>query len=624
MRQFDAVTGNRDGSVRAYALATEGGLYVAILSSEPRHSKGATGEASGAGAGPEPPRAGEATGKSPAWAVKSDQALLRDWMAVRVQGAVDVFFLLDPWGRTVSFGEDGRPSGLSDLSWMAAGSRFGNTWAGEWLIPWPALRLKGGETFRLSALRGRKLVAQGTSLELLNTSAPVPSAWRWGGDGPAFVVPAAFGSPSETPSALAPFEIRPFLPPTERRASCDDAAPAGEFVTAWLECPPSEDFTAIEVKGPLSGAEVFLVDFWWQSGRRDEQDALIPARALAGAGDVLVAERLFPQGPKGLPASPWPLRAYLRCRIPKGTPAGLLNSEIIVKRAGKGALSVPWTVQVAPALPPTRRLASIYYLEKDPRRWPADLADVAAHGFNAVTCPADPQGRAVFMEEAARAGLDGRFLLHPGDGPAPPGAWGYAADEPATEAAMERTSARIVALRKGGYKPWAALCWPNSLGLVPQLDGVAFDPSLIGLAGKKGFTDGRWIYIQGLREDPFYNRLWAGVLSFARGLSGFWVFCYAPQGPGVTDWTHPFLRRSGCVEEGPNGARIQTVEWEALREGSLDARLREALGPHSGQVDTLFPQIQHVLDGEYWLLDPATWDVQNYRRILIERWRNSR
>jgi hypothetical protein len=487
--------------------------------------------------------------------------------------------------------------------------------------------MNAGERFQLEVLRGRKLVAQGSALELVSGTSPGSSASRWGGPGLSLAVPSVCGTKLAAPRPLAPFEVRPCVPPGSAHATCEDAVPAGEVATAWIELPPSSSPSRVEVKGPLAAAEVFLVDFWWQAGTREEQDARIPARVAAGMGDLLVAERLFPQAQAGIPASPWPTRVYLRCRVPRDASSGTLNSQILVAPRARlaGAEAPPWTVTwavtVAPPLPPTHRVAGMYYLEKDPARWNADLADMAAHGFNAATFYG--QGAAswqAFRAAAEASGIGGAFAMDSSNIEALPGAWAYTVDEPATEAAFKVTRERAAALRSRGFKAWTALCWPNSLALARDLDGYALSPGLVSVAVERGLSKGRWTYIQGLREDPAYNRLMAGVFSHAGEMSGFWVFCYTYGDEGETDWTHAFIRHDACVENGPGGARVPTVHWEALREGILESRLREALGEGVRDLDAGFPDLRPVLRGEYWRVPAGAWDFETYRKALIKQW----
>jgi hypothetical protein len=607
---FDAVTGARDGSVRCYALATPEGLYVAQLSTEPGKGENLLSVPS----------------DSPA------ELVLSDWMAVRLRGQRDLLFFLTPDNRFASTESDGATPGLNDLSWVARGSRFGHTWAGEWLLPWASLGMKAGEGFRLEVLRGRKLVAGRSALELVSGTSPGSSASRWGGAGLPFSVPMDFGTKLAAPRALSPFDVRACVPPEPARAACEDAVPAGEVATAWIELPPSAELSRVSVKGPLAAAEVFLVDFWWQAGTREEQDARIPARVAAGMGDLLVAERLLSLNAgivtgSAIPPSPWPTRIYLRCRVPREAAPGSLNSQILVAPGARlsGAESPPWTVTwavtVAPPLPPTRRVVGMYYLEKDPARWNADLADMAAHGFNAATCYA--QGETAwraFVAAGKTEAIDGRFAMDSSNIEAVTGAWAYTVDEPATEAALGLARERAAALRSRGFKAWTALCWPNSLVLARDLDGCALSPGLVSPAAERGLSRDRWTYIQGLREAPAYNRLMAGVFSHAGGMSGLWVFCYASGDEGETDWTHAFIRHDACVENGPGGARIPTVHWEALREGILDSRLREALGEGVRDLDARFPELRPVLEGEYWRLPTDDWDFETYRKALCHQW----
>jgi hypothetical protein len=263
----------------------------------------------------------------------------------------------------------------------------------------------------------------------------------------------------------------------------------------------------------------------------------------------------------------------------------------------------------------------MYYLEKDSSRWAADLADLADHGFNAATCYArgDAAWRA-FGAVAKSSAMDGSFVMDASGVEAVPGAWAYTVDEPATEAALGTTRERAAALRSRGFKAWTALCWPNSLALARDLDGYALSPGLVSVAVERGLSKDRWTYIQGLRENPAYNRLMAGVFSHAGGMSGLWVFCYASGDEAETDWTHAFIRHDACVENGPGGARIPTVHWEALREGILDSRLREALGEGVLDLEAGFPELRPVLEGKYWRLLVDAWDFEAYRKALVRQW----
>ena len=564
-----------------------------------------------------PPSSAVRRERASSWKTTPDAALAGDWMGVRVQGPLSALFLLTPEGLTASVGEKGGAAPVSDLGWMAASSTFGHTWAGEWLLPWKTLGLAPGASFRLSALRGRKMVALGSALEVLSASSQVQSGGKWGGDGVPFSVPRSFPADAMVPRALKPYEVAPLVPPSEGVAACEDAAPAGEVVTAWLELPPSRTPLSVRVEDAPKDTEIFRVDYWWQAGTREEQDALFPARVAAGAGDNLVAERLFPQPAAGFEPSPWPTKVYLRARLPKDAPEGTLERVIDVYDGSSRVASIPWRLRVAPPLPPTRRMAGAYYAETRPERWAADLADMARHGLDAVTCPVrDPSSASRFVALAKAAGLEGFYFLEPG-GRASAGDWAYVTDEPSTAADVRAARERARRLSAMGFRTWGALAWPVSLGLASDMDGAAFAPNLLELAGREGLAKGRWVYFQGLREDPLANRIAAGLLSFAHGLSGFWVFCYASGVQGETDWTHPFLRHDALVENGPGGVRVQTVEFEALREGILDARLREALGARVSAVDARFPQVAEVLAGRDWLLALQRWDPAAYRAALV-------
>ncbi|MGC8724811.1 MAG: hypothetical protein ACP5VF_13215, partial [Acidobacteriota bacterium] len=444
---------------------------------------------------------------------------------------------------------------------------------------------------------------------------------------------------------LKPYDVRPYIPASQGASEARSAAPAGQEVTAWLEVPPGEGRITVTVSPGLEEVRVSRLDFWWQAGRREEIDALFPVRVAAGMGDVLEGERLFPEPEGGFEAAAEPLRVMVRGRLlpverGRGRPRhgagngastagmrphrlrGTVRVTIRVFREGRLMAAIPWRITVAPPLPPPSRLVGAYYFERDPSRWASDLRDLADHGVTAVTCPArDGAGWTRFQEEASRAGLDGRWALHPEAVPEGEAAWGYAADEPATVQAIGRARARALAAKGRGLKPWAALAWPNSLGLTSVLDGVAVPPNLAGQARTLASAH-RWVYVQGLRENPFYNRVWAGLLARAPGVDGLWVFCYAPAGDGpADDWAGPMIRYDALVDPEREGGRLDTVQFEALRAGIVDGRLVDALGPARAKpVLVRFPGALEALKGEYWRARDRGWSFPELRQALVAAW----
>jgi hypothetical protein len=328
-----------------------------------------------------------------------------------------------------------------------------------------------------------------------------------------------------------------------------------------------------------AGVTISRLDFWWQAGRRTETDAVFPARVAAGEGDVFVAERLFPQPADGVRCLPGgSVRFVAAWRVPKSCPPGVITVPLIVKGEGGLRRQVDWRIEVARALPEVPFLAGIYYLTTDEARWEEDLADIADHGFTAVTCPARTQaGWERFKALAARLGLRGNFALRP-DGLEPsPGDWAYVWDEPATAEAVRRAEARAMELGGRGWKTWAALCW-SPLGDLPKLlSASAISPNL--LDDQPPISWGLceiWCYIQGLREDPSYNLRQMAEVPIEKYLTGIWVFCYRPEPEGSgDDWGRPPIRYDACVVPGPGGS-VGTVQWEALRRGILEARVAKA------------------------------------------------
>ncbi len=595
LQAYEATTGNPDGSVRCFMMATQDGLYAALLSTM------------------QPP---ETALKRFGWKSPQD-ALMGDWMGLRVASPRRLLFVLTPGGGAATLDDAGLPANVAVSSWAGMDKRYGHTWSGEWLIPWELLGVKPGGSFSAALLRGKKMDAGWSLLESLSTTAPGISACRFGNEPDLFTVPPVAEPQLAVARPLAPFDARPFIPAKEGASVCEDAVPAGEVATAWIEAEPGHEPLRISAVGAPAPVEFFRVDFWWQAGTRDEQDALFPARVAAGAGDVLVAERLFPLPDGKLAASGEPERIYARMRIPREAAPGLVKVMLKLEAGGRSR-EIPWEISVAPALPAPARLAGIYYLERDRAKWQVDLEDIASHGFNAVTCPAeDQEGWALFNKMAAKAGLDGGYALRPWKiNPKPGEAWGYAADEPASAEAVGAMADRAARLRAMGFKPWAALCWPSSLARATTLDAAAGTPAFWRCAEGEALPRTRWIYFQGLRENPSYNRLLAGQASRGPGISGFWIFCYTPEKAEGGDWSQKIIRYDACKAPGEGGLRLDTVEWEAQREGILDGRLAGALG---AEADASFPALDAARNGRYWEV-PAGFSFESYRQNLVAAW----
>jgi hypothetical protein len=560
---FDGVTGARDGSLRGYAAAVPEGLYVALLSTEPMGSK--LVQAASNAAGPD--------------------LLLGEWMAVKIRTGTGpaLLFAQLPDGRVVVLGEDGRTAAVPASAWASAVKLFGFTWAGEWLLPWGTLQLAPGGSFDLEILRGRKRSTKSATMEVLSRATPGTGAGRFGGAGLPMSAPAAFPEPTPGLHGLAPFEVKPSVPSDQYVEVCESSVPAGEVATAWVEWQGGGADLTLQAVPSLKADQhvagpIFRVDFWWQAGRRVETDGFFPARVAAGEGDVFVADRLFPQTEGAGCREGETLRYVATWRVPENTQPGIVSFTLLMKRAGQVVSKIPWRITVTEPLPEPSFLAGIYYLTKDASLWEADLADIADHGFTAVTCPAaDQAGWEKFKRAARKHGLDGRFALFAEHLAPEPGDWAYVCDEPSSLSALAGAEARAESLRAKGWKTWAALCW-EPVGRLPHLlDGCSYAQNLLDSPATPKPVGAAWTYIQGLREDPAYNREWMGREAIRRGLSGVWVFCYRPEPEGTgDDWREPPIRYDSCVAPGPGGRSRSTVAWEALRQGILEGRLWRA------------------------------------------------
>jgi len=227
LQAYDATTGNRDGSVRGFILATPEGLYAALLSTL------------------QPPNEGL---KSLRWKAPQD-AILGDWMALRIASPLPLLFILTPQGGATVLDDRGLPANTAISAWAGMDMRFGHTWAGEWLIPWKLLGINPGSRFRAALLRGRKVEAGLSLLEALSTTAPGISACRFGGEPQVFIVPSSTAPPSRKARALESFDVRPFVPAKAGAGVCKDAVPAGETATAWFEVEPGSRQWRVEAEG---------------------------------------------------------------------------------------------------------------------------------------------------------------------------------------------------------------------------------------------------------------------------------------------------------------------------------------------------------------------------------------
>lgn len=340
-----------------------------------------------------------------------------------------------------------------------------------------------------------------------------------------------------------------------------------------------------------------------------------------------MGERLFPQPAGGFESKGYPLRIYIRGKVPPDTAYTARQNKISVPINvfvdGKKTDTLTWKISVSPPVRASHRLAGLYYMERDQHKWKSDLEDMRSHGVNTATCPARTSEEwKVFQKMAGKADIDGRWALHPGAVPEGEEAWGYVTDEPATGSAISEAGKKAVELNKRDLRTWAALAWPNSLKLESILDGISVSPGMAGEAETLSCSR-KWVYFQGLREDPFYNRVWASLLSRAPGLDGFWVFCYAPgRDGGDDDWRHPIIRYDALVDPDGRGGRLQTVQWEALRDGILDGRLIDALGPEAVEILARFPGALEAMNGKYWKAKDRGWSFEELRTALVDAWRS--
>lgn len=372
---------------------------------------------------------------------------------------------------------------------------------------------------------------------------------------------------------------------------------------------------------PRSSVDVRVVKVWPRQGAGPLRDA----DAAAPMPELLVKDDRVPfSGPcpvvrlTGSPVTDIPAdtvkQFWITVSVPRNTVAGHYIGNFLV--SGKG-LTAPVPVRMDLNVLPLRLLnpAKQYAINLRSRLDPApsplpsadgralatdfvskdildvQLADIAAHGFRYVTLYDSPTTLADAVAERKRLGF-GEPFVYRGDAPTD-------AVEAARKAAglspfvyyqdptpLADTQTRVAALSKAGINTAAYIggaegvkALQDSVSLALDNRDMPYAQDLIRTKGKRTFQTRDWWYWPAATEAPHTNRLDAGYLLWRANLYGafvpeyqaaFGTDPYDESGAGASPLLSAF--RPQMLTYPVQGGVLDTLQWEALREGVNDVR----------------------------------------------------
>ena len=383
-----------------------------------------------------------------------------------------------------------------------------------------------------------------------------------------------------------------------------------------------QDLAGIGHVLPRSAIDVRVVKVWEQDGAGPLQN---PDTAAA-VPELLVKDDRVPlsgtdtdlrlTGPAvcDIPADT-SKQFWLTVSVPRNTPPGPYSGRVLVTGHG---LPAPVAVRVSVTVPPLRLYspAKQYGVDLRSRLDPApatlpspdgkhlvtdyvskdvldaQLQDIDAHGFTIASLYDSPGTLADAVTEYERYGLGTAYNLYKGDGDPQevekertaaksPVLTYYADPEPNAAA-----SARMAPLEKMGI--------PNATYIPHQADFTALGPSadivvynrdseypqqLLRTGGQRVSMTRDWWYWPATNEDPLTNRIDAGALLWKSNLYGaflpdyqtaFGANPYDETSAGACESKIAF--RPLMLTYPVKGGVLDTLQWEACREGVTDVR----------------------------------------------------
>lgn len=405
----------------------------------------------------------------------------------------------------------------------------------------------------------------------------------------------------------------------------------GEYEPASFAVTASRDLTDVKVTVtdlalggatiPKDNIDVRVVKCWLQSGRGPTKE---PGRKYLVPELLVKDDRVDLVGPRpdvrvtGDPVTNIEKDAsrqfWLTVRVPAGTPAGLYTGTITVAPGNAPAQTLQLQVKVLGLQlnAPTQRYC-IYYRGALAGTGPEtttedlmrlDLQNIQQHGFDQATMYEPPEGleRALalrktlgmagatpysmhgvagedveaFVQGITRkyAGTEAPELLY----------FNPYLDEPSSPGLLEQAKAFASVVKAGGGKvmltidrEYARLCGDAVDALNYDVQGSGFRDYVVAVLKATEQPDPRpeSYYWQCLAEDPTVNRFFAGFYLYKSRLDGICpnAFQYlAGNADPYDDFGGQSVLRPHMVTYPSTNGPVDTVQWEAMREGRDDLR----------------------------------------------------
>ena len=418
-----------------------------------------------------------------------------------------------------------------------------------------------------------------------------------------------------------------------------------------------QDLQGIGRTLPRSSVDLHVVKVWEQAGSGPLRD---PDTAAAVPELLVKDDRVPLSGPApairltgpavcNIPADT-SKQFWLTVTVPRNTPPGPYTGKVVV--TGRG-LPAPVVVRVALTVPALRLLspAKQYGVDLRSRLDPApatlpsadgsecvtdfvtkdvldaQLADIYAHGFTIASLYDSAATLADAAAEYQRYGLGTAYNLYKGDGDPQalekdraarrgPALTYYTPPEP-----NEAASARMAPLAKAGipnmtYIPkqddFTAL--GSSTDIVVYNRDSAYPQQLLRTNGLRMSMTRDWWYWPATDEDPKTNRVDAGVLLWKSNLYGaflpdyqtaFGADPYDETSAGASPSKIAF--RPLMLAYPVQGGVLDTLQWEACREGVTDVRY----------LTTMYAALRECKDAH--IAKPLTTEAEAYVKTFLTK-----
>ncbi len=337
---------------------------------------------------------------------------------------------------------------------------------------------------------------------------------------------------------------------------------------------------------------------------------------------------------------------WVTVTVPRGTPPAAYSGALMVSGRGLAPVSVPLSVTVLPLrlLSPAKQYALNLRarLDNPPAPLPssdgkdfvtdfvtkpaldAQLADIAAHGVRIVTLSDSAATLPDAFSEYRAFGMTEPFVYHGAADPSVMEAARKAANAPALiyfVPPSHDSAARLDGYDKQGMQVTTYVArqadydrFAPDMGVVLLSRDSVYAQDLLRTHGKRVSTIRDWWYWPAANEDPLTNRLDAGYLLWRANLYGaflpsyeeaFGADPYDEQSAGAAPMLAA-LRPQMLVYPAQDGV-IDTLQWEAVREGMTDVRY----------LTTMYAALRECKDAH--IAKPLVTQAEGYAKAFLDK-----